>query len=170
LYLLATPTVTAQLAHNCLTLVPLNKTAAIALVDAMEPYLEWQSGKQIFIVSWKTNTDRHPDSAYKKGPPSDYFYPPHDIFSYLASVRSNLENGTYKNEYEFQEDLYQVFARGHDGHFIFYPDALTKAFEWGRQRSLVSISSDGSSLPQIKLYGKWTMDYTSNFRLFHRKY
>ncbi|KAK6585749.1 hypothetical protein PZA11_002476 [Diplocarpon coronariae] len=53
---------------------------------------------------------------------------------------------------EFQEDLYQVFARAHDGHFIYYPDALTKAFEWGRQRSLVSISEDGSSLPVIKLY------------------
>lgn len=41
----ATPTVAAQLAHDCLNSVPLNKTAAIELVDAMEPYLEWQSGK-----------------------------------------------------------------------------------------------------------------------------
>lgn len=55
---------------------------------------------------------------------------------------------------EFQEDLYQVFARAHDGHFVFYPDALTKAIEWGRQRSLVSISEDGSSLPVIKIYGQ----------------
>lgn len=58
---------------------------------------------------------------------------------------------------EFQEDLYQVFARAHDGHFVFYPDALTKAFEWGRKRSLVSISEDGTSLPVIKLYGKFSL-------------
>ncbi|CAL3964515.1 unnamed protein product [Diplocarpon coronariae] len=131
----ATPTVAAQLAHDCLNSVPLNKTAALQLVDSMEPYLEWQS-----------------DSAWKKDPPADYFYPPHDIFAYLASVRASLLSDTYANEYEFQEDLYQVFARAHDGHFIYYPDALTKAFEWGRQRSLVSISEDGSSLPVIKLY------------------
>ncbi|KUJ13113.1 uncharacterized protein LY89DRAFT_592412 [Mollisia scopiformis] len=131
----ATPTVVASLARACLNSVPLNKTAAIALVTAMEPYLEWQS-----------------DSAYLRDPPETYFYPPHDIFAYLASVKTNLESDKYANEYEFQEDLYQVFARAHDGHFVFYPDALTKAIEWGRQRSLVSISEDGTSLPVIKLY------------------
>jgi hypothetical protein len=41
----ATPTVAASLARECLDSVPLNKTAAIALVEAMKPYLEWQSGK-----------------------------------------------------------------------------------------------------------------------------
>ncbi|KAG4444333.1 hypothetical protein IFR05_000207 [Cadophora sp. M221] len=131
----ATPTVAAQLAHDCLNSVPLNKTAALQLVDSMVPYIEWQS-----------------DTAWKKNPPADYFYPPHDIFGYLASVKANLQADKYSNEYEFQEDLYQVFARGHDGHFVFYPDALTKAFEWGRKRSLVSISEDGTSLPVIKLY------------------
>ncbi|TVY18750.1 Peptidase S41 family protein ustP [Lachnellula arida] len=137
----ATPTVAASLAHDCLNSVPLNKDAAIALVDSIEPYLEWQS-----------------DSAYKKDPPPDYFYPPIDIFGYLASVKANLENNTYANEYEFQEDLYNVFAKAHDGHFVFYPDALTKAIEWGRQRSLISISNDGFSIPQIYLYGSLLND------------
>ena len=50
--------------------------------------------------------------------------------------------------------LYQIWARSHDGHFVYYPDLLTKAFEFGRQLSLVSISKDGSSLPEIKIYGK----------------
>ncbi|KAL2075024.1 hypothetical protein VTL71DRAFT_8804 [Oculimacula yallundae] len=130
-----TPTVAAQLAHDCLNSVPLNKTAAIQLVDEIEPYIEWQS-----------------DLAWKKNPPKDYFYPPHDILGYLASVKANLQADKYASEYAFQEDLYQVFARGHDGHFVFYSDALTKAFEWGRKRSLVSISEDGTSLPVIKLY------------------
>ncbi|KAH6665485.1 peptidase s41 family protein [Halenospora varia] len=131
----ATPTVAASLAHECLSSVPLGKEAALKLVDAMAPYLEWQS-----------------DAAWKKDPPSDYFYPPHDIFGYLASVKANLQADKYANEYEFQQDLYNVFAKGHDGHFIFYPDALTKAFEWGRKRSLVSISKDGSEIPEIYLY------------------
>lgn len=89
-----------------------------------------------------------------KDPPADYFYPPFDVLGKLASVKSNLENGVYANEYEFQEDLYQVFAPAHDGHFVVYPDLLTAAFEWRRQRSLVSISSDGVEVPKIYLYGE----------------
>jgi hypothetical protein len=77
------------------------------------------------------------------------------VFGKLASVKSNLENGTYANEYEFQEDLYQVFAPAHDGHFVVYPDLLTKVFEWRRKRSLVSVSSDGVELPKIYLYGEF---------------
>jgi hypothetical protein len=41
---LATPTVPAKLAQECLSSVPLAKDAALALVDSIEPYLEWQSG------------------------------------------------------------------------------------------------------------------------------
>lgn len=41
---LETPTVAAQIAHDCLVTVPLAKKAALALVDAIEPYMEWQSG------------------------------------------------------------------------------------------------------------------------------
>ncbi len=93
------------------------------------------------------------DSAYLKSPPAGYFYPPHDIFAYLAIIKFNLYINAYANEYEFQKDLYQLFARCHDGHFHFDPDLLTKAFQWARQRSLVSISEDGTSLPVIKLYG-----------------
>ncbi|KAH8664704.1 hypothetical protein BX600DRAFT_398784 [Xylariales sp. PMI_506] len=132
----ATPTVLATLAYECLTSVPLGKEAAIELVDAIEPYLEWQS-----------------DSAYKADPPADYPYPAYDMFANLAAVKTKLENDTYANEYEFQADLYlTVFAPGHDGHFVFYPDALTAAFGFIRQVPVVSISEDGSSLPVIKAY------------------
>lgn len=48
--------------------------------------------------------DIGPDSAYKKDPPATYFYPPHDIFGYLASVKANLMKDKYANEYEFQEE------------------------------------------------------------------
>ena len=37
-----------------------------------------------------------------------------------------------------------------------YPDLLTKAFAWGRQKALVSISSDGSEIPEIYVYGEFT--------------
>lgn len=134
----ATPTVAASLAHACLNTIPLHKDAGIQLIDALEPYLEWQS-----------------DAAYKADPPADYFYPPHDIFKALASVREDLVADKYTNEYEFQADLYaRVFGPAHDGHFVFYPDALTIAFEWTRPKPIVSISENGHDLPVIKLYGE----------------
>jgi hypothetical protein len=89
------------------------------------------------------------DLAYKKNPPADYFYPPLDVIGKLNSVKNNLENGVYPNEYMFQADLYQAFALGHDGHFVFYPDALSKAIEFGHGVPLVSVSSDGSEIPKI---------------------
>ncbi len=75
------------------------------------------------------------------------------MFENLAAVRAKLESDSYANEYEFQADLFlTVFAPGHDGHFYYYPDALTAAFGFTRQLALVSISEDGSSLPVIKSY------------------
>ncbi|KAJ8071606.1 hypothetical protein OCU04_001929 [Sclerotinia nivalis] len=132
----ATPTVDAKLAYDCLNSVPLNTTAALEYVNGLEPYMEWQS-----------------DLEYLKDPSAEYFYPPLDVMGKLASVKSNLETGgVYANEYEFQQDLYQIFALAHDGHFVVYPDLLSAAFDWRRQRSLVSISSDGVEIPKIYLY------------------
>lgn len=132
----ATPTVAASLAYECLNSVPLHKEQAIELVDSIVPYLEWQS-----------------DAAYKANPPSGYDFPAHDIFATLEKVRDNLVADKYENEIEFQNDLYiSVFGPAHDGHFVFYPDAMSKAFNWIREQPLVSISDDGDSLPVMKLY------------------
>lgn len=40
----ASPTIAASVAYDCLQSVPLGKAAALEFVEAMEPYLEWQSG------------------------------------------------------------------------------------------------------------------------------
>lgn len=75
------------------------------------------------------------------------------MFANLAAIRSKLESDGYAGEYEFQQDLYNnVFGPAHDGHFVFYPDLLTLVFDWNRPLSLVSISEDQSSLPEIKTY------------------
>lgn len=96
------------------------------------------------------------DSAYKADPPADYFYPGYDMFANLAAVRANLVADVYASEYAFQDDLYKtVFGPAHDGHFVYYPDLLTLIFTWNRPYSLVSISEDQSSLPEIKVYGEY---------------
>ncbi|KAG6019994.1 hypothetical protein E4U41_003011 [Claviceps citrina] len=129
-------TVPAALAYECFKTVPLGKEQGLELIDAIEPYLEWQS-----------------DAAYKKNPPKGYFHPGFDMFANLAKVRSNLEAGKYKGEYDFQLDLYkQIWAPGMDGHFVLFPDLLYRAFSFKRPKMpIVSISEDGTSLPVIKL-------------------
>ncbi|TFA97809.1 hypothetical protein CCMA1212_010453 [Trichoderma ghanense] len=132
----ATPTVAAEIAHDCLQSIPLGKDAAIELVDAMAPYLSWQS-----------------DSAYKANPPASYPFPGYDIFANLAKIKADLQADKYDSEYSFQLDLYlNIIAKGHDGHLLFYPDALSRVFSFERPTPLVSISEDGVSLPVVKFY------------------
>ncbi|KAK8043392.1 Peptidase s41 family protein [Apiospora rasikravindrae] len=132
----ATPTVEAKVALACLNSVPVAKAAALKFVDELVPYLEWQS-----------------DTAWKKDPPASYFYPAHDMFAELASVRAGIEADKYASEYAWQADMYlRVFGPGHDGHLYVYSDVLTNALEWARPFALVSVSEDGRATPEIKVY------------------
>ncbi|KAI0967805.1 hypothetical protein F4678DRAFT_444664 [Xylaria arbuscula] len=133
----ATPTVQASVAYDCLNSVPINKAGALRYIKSNRPYLEWQS-----------------DTVFKKNPPKDYFYPPHDIIGVVNQIEANIKANKYPNEYAWQQDYYsKVFGPAHDGHFVSYPDVLTNAIEWARPWALVSISDkpDGSA-PKIKVY------------------
>ena len=67
-------------------------------------------------------------------------------------MRSKVKKKEYANEYDFEVDLFEkVFAPAHSGHLIFYPDLLVNPWYWSRAVSLVSISQDGSALPEIYL-------------------
>lgn len=75
------------------------------------------------------------------------------MFTTLQTIRTKVSNGSYAGEFEFQEELYiKVFGAAHDGHFVYYPDLLTIPFDWNRPLSLVSISTDQSTLPEIYVY------------------
>ncbi|KAI8627800.1 hypothetical protein F5Y19DRAFT_476969 [Xylariaceae sp. FL1651] len=133
----ATPTVVATVAYDCLNSVPIDKPGALQYFESMEPYLGWQS-----------------DVVFKKNPPADYFYPPHDIWAVVEELKANIVADKYPNEFAWQEDMYiKLFGPAHDGHFVNYPDVLTSAIEWQRPFALVSISdSPDGSPPEIKVY------------------
>lgn len=40
----------------------------------------------------------------------------------------------------------------HDGHFVYYPDSVTEIFSFARTTPLVSVSSDGMSIPEVYVY------------------
>jgi hypothetical protein len=85
----ATPTVSAQLAYDCLTSAPFNQTGALALVDGVKPYFKWQS-----------------NTVWLKDPPKEYaekVQAPVDIWGRLAEIRSKVVGGKYKSEYEVRE-------------------------------------------------------------------
>ncbi|KAK2001902.1 hypothetical protein LX36DRAFT_733092 [Colletotrichum falcatum] len=115
--------------------VPLHKEAAIALVDAIRPYLEWQS-----------------NLAYLKNPPAGYAHEPFDLVGHLQKVRERLVTDGYQGEVDFQEDLFEMTAKTRDGHFTFLPDALTSVFRFSRPFALVSYAKDPLSLPVIKTF------------------
>ena len=130
-----TPTVDAALAYQCVTSVPIVQKQALKFIDELVPYLEFQS-----------------DQAWKKNPPKSYNYPGYDMWVEMSTIRSDIESGQYKTEYDWQKDLFmRVFGPGHDGHMYIYPDLLD-VFRWERQAALVSISEDGLKLPVIKVY------------------
>jgi hypothetical protein len=85
-----------------------------------------------------------------KDPPAGYFHPPFDVIGHLASIRQKLVDDAYPNEIKFQEDLVGMFGPAHDGHFAFYPDALS-VLSFGRQAELVSYAENQTSLPIIKM-------------------
>lgn len=82
--------------------------------------------------------------------------PPIDLVASIQNIKIKLQHDFYKNEYQFQLDLFQTVGRGYDGHLYFWPDLLTGviAFEKNRRLAIVSVSRDGIELPKIYLYGK----------------
>jgi hypothetical protein len=82
----AVPTVPAQLAYECITSVPFNQSAALALVDGVKPYFKWQS-----------------NTVFLKDPPKEYaekVQPAVDIWGELADIRKKVVGKKYKNEFE----------------------------------------------------------------------
>ncbi|KAH9811694.1 Peptidase family S41 [Teratosphaeria destructans] len=157
----ATPIVPAQLAYECINSVPFNQSAAsqppqmrekrltvypkraaandhtVDLLDSIRPYLNWQTTIE-----------------YLKDPPAEYtelVQAPYDFYARYEETYSKAKSGSYPNEYAFGWDLYEVFQRAHDGHFVIDPDSVTLIFSYGRTAPLVSVSDDGD-VPQVFVY------------------
>lgn len=111
---------------------------AVALLDSIRPYVDWQT-----TVQWIKN------------PPPEYaekVQAPYDFWAEFESIYQRTKNGEYLNEYEFGFDLYTCFQQTHDGHFVIYPDSVNRIFAFGRTTPLVSISKDGTSIPEVYVY------------------
>lgn len=108
-------------------------------MDSIRPYLDWQTTIQ-----------------YIEEPPQEYaekVQPPYDFYADYERIYSSAQSGSYASEYDFGFDLYRSFQMTHDGHFVFIPDSVGLIFTFGRTEPLVSVSTDGVSVPEVYVYG-----------------
>lgn len=90
-----------------------------------------------------------------KEPPAEYaekVQRPYDFWAEWDRVYATAKTDSYDNEYHFGHDLYAAFQRVHDGHFGFYPDSAASVFSWRRRTALVSVSLDGTTIPDVYVY------------------
>ncbi|CZR70138.1 uncharacterized protein PAC_20039 [Phialocephala subalpina] len=128
------PMILGELAFNCLQSVPLNSEQALAVTRAVMQYVEFQS-----------------DLSYKKAPPAGFPYPAIDLQGQMTRIVNSLQNNSYPNEYAWQSDMFKTFMAAKDGHTRFAGDLLVRPIRFTRNVSLVSVSMDGTSMPQIYL-------------------
>lgn len=105
---------------------------------SMRPYIDWQTTIE-----------------YLEDPPAEYaakVQAPYDFYANWDRIYQNVMDGNYASEYAFGFDLYRLFQMAHDGHFVYYPDSVTLIFSFGRTTPLVSVSSDGTSIPEVYVY------------------
>lgn len=130
--------VPAELAWNCINAVPFNGTSGKNLIQAIRPYINWQSTLDVL-----------------KNPPAEYVekvQPAVDILGGLDKIEADIDAGAFKNEYDFGWRLYTLIQSAHDGHFTFVPDSVGSIFTWSRPVPLVSVSEDGVRLPAVFVF------------------
>ncbi|KAF2688720.1 hypothetical protein K458DRAFT_475396 [Lentithecium fluviatile CBS 122367] len=143
--------VPGQAAEDCLRTVPIDKSEDLALLDELKLYINWQS-----------------NLAYLREPPEGYNEPRVDVIDELDSIRQNLEDDKYEDEYTLLFDVSTALIKCYDFHFGFRPD-IRNVFRFRRgntpgtlddEFAVVSVSSDGKELP--KLYNYYDIMFPSN--------
>ncbi|KAF2672308.1 hypothetical protein BT63DRAFT_398595 [Microthyrium microscopicum] len=130
--------VPAQLAWDCLHSIPINSTGALDLVESIKPYMSFQT-----------------TVAFLKDPPAEYaqkLFGSVDLVGGLDNIASKVRSGEYKGEYEFALELYTLLQSAHEGHLYFAPEIVREFFSWTRGVALVSVSEDGTEVPDIFVY------------------
>lgn len=115
--------------------MPFNKTNALQFLQYYEDTVQFQS-----------------TLAYLKNPPADYQQPKFDLIGALNTIRDDVNQNKFANEYDFEYALQQVVIATHDAH-INLAFGILSLFLFGAPYGLVSASSDGLELPKAYIPG-----------------
>jgi hypothetical protein len=133
----ARPVIPAQFGIKCLESVPLDKEGNVKLIDDL-----------MLVTKWQSNI------AFLKNPPATYTEEPVDLMGELANMRTQVAAGGFKSEYEFQLKMMELYKSAYDNHLAYQPDILASVIQFQRPpgSELVSISSDGTVVPEVYSY------------------
>ncbi|CAI6067246.1 unnamed protein product [Clonostachys chloroleuca] len=121
----------AQKAFECINSVPLDVNVSIATIDLLKRYYEFDT-----------------TIAYLKDPPKSYQSLPIDVMGRLDQVAQSLSDGKYNSTYEMEAAIKQIFITAREGHMK-YNGGILGIFSWVLPDGLISVSSDGKSLPEV---------------------
>lgn len=93
------------------------------------------------------------DIEILKNPPSSYQMPPTDLLGGLDKIERKAAAGEYKSQYDFDAELKALSISAYQSHFRLTLCSLS-LFIFRNSVPLVSISSNGTSLPEVYTKGK----------------
>ncbi|PLN75540.1 hypothetical protein BDW42DRAFT_180493 [Aspergillus taichungensis] len=125
------PKVPGALAHECLLSMPFESKKAVAFVDDLRKYLQWQSTVDVM-----------------ENPPTTYPGPPVDLWGGLDYIQQQARAGDFTSQYEFDNAIMEHFNSAKEGHLSIYP-CSAGVFMFQVDQQLVSVSSDGFELPEV---------------------
>lgn len=77
---------------------------------------------------------------------------PYDFWAHWNLLRDKLASGDFESQYAFDHAVYKTVQNVHDSHFKLVPSSVGEVFNFGGHLPLVSVSSNGSSLPEVYAY------------------
>ncbi|KAF2004966.1 hypothetical protein P154DRAFT_425601 [Amniculicola lignicola CBS 123094] len=119
----------AQVAHDCLKSVPVDKEGDEKLIDQLKTAWQWQS-----------------DLGYLKNAPDDWELGKLDADADLDKIKEKLSE--YESEYDVQLAIQDITIKSGNFHWTWTPDIL-QVFAFERAVGIASISEDGKSPPKI---------------------
>lgn len=117
----------------CLSTVPFNPAVASRFVKYFNDTIQF-----------------HSTLAYLRDPPKEYQQPAVDLIKELGVVQNRIDQGYYRNEYQFEEAVQRLIYSAHDKHLRLNAGILS-AFRFASPWSVVSLSSDGRQTPRLYL-------------------
>jgi len=127
--------VAASLANECARSAPIDKADALRLIDGIVAALEFQS-----------------DSGHLASPPAEYPLAGVDLFGEISQLRQQVDSGDITSEIDFESNFTAILGKAQDGHLGFQFDGLSVFVYQRLVGSLISVSNDGTSEPEIYIY------------------
>jgi hypothetical protein len=133
--------VDAEIVLECLQSVPFHTDVGLNTTENLAKLLQFQS-----------------TISFLKDPPEGYPNPPVDLLSGLNDIKTNITNGVYKNQYDFEGDIARLMDKSFEGHLAFDGRVYTDVFKWARDKSitLISSSTDGG-IPKVYCNGDFNV-------------